>query len=54
MVPCFRRLDIILESVPLTIIYHLYFLRVSKVSIMLHHGSVGRVHNMILYERMMF
>ena len=31
------------EYVPLTISYHLYFLRIS--SSMLHHGSTGRVHS---------
>ena len=29
----------------LTISYHLYFLRISKVCNMLHHGSVGRAQN---------
>ena len=38
-------LDHILECVPLTISYHLYILRISKVSSILHHGSVGRVHS---------
>ena len=32
------------ECVPLTISCHLHFLRISKVSSMLHHGPVGRVH----------
>ena len=34
-----------MECVPLTISHHLYFLRISKVSSMLLHGSVGRVHS---------
>ena len=38
-----------LECVPLTISYHLYFVRISKVSSMLHHGSVGRVHSKECY-----
>ena len=33
------------ECVPLTISYHLYFLRASKIWSMLHHGSMGRVQN---------
>ena len=33
------------ECIPLTIIYYLYFLCISKVSSMLHHGSVRRVHS---------
>ena len=39
-----------LECIPLTISYHLYFLRISKVWKMLHHGSVGRVcHQKIVF-----
>ena len=37
------------QCVPLTIFYHLYFLGISKVSSMLHHGSVGRVHSKECY-----
>ena len=37
------------EGVPLTISYHLYFLRISEVSNMSHHGSLGGVHRMPLY-----
>ena len=33
------------EKVPLTISYHLYFLRISKVWGMLHHGSMRRVQS---------
>ena len=33
------------ECVPLTISYHLYFLHISKVWNMLHHGSVGWVQS---------
>ena len=41
----------IIEYVPLTTSYHLYFLRISKVWRMLHHGSVGefRVINATSY-----
>ena len=31
------------EFVPLTISYHVYFLRISKVSSMLHHRTVGKI-----------
>ena len=34
-----------MKCVPLTISYHLYFLCISKVSNMLHHRSMGRVHS---------
>ena len=39
------------ESVPLTISCHLYFLRISEVSSMLHYGSVGArsQYRMLLY-----
>ena len=37
------------ESVPLTISYHLCFLRISKVWGMLHNGSVGRVQSKQCY-----
>ena len=37
------------ECVPLTISYHLYFLRISKVSSMLHHGSVWQAHSKECY-----
>ena len=37
------------ECVPLTISYHLYFLRISKVSSMLHHGSMGQAHSKECY-----
>ena len=37
------------ECVLLTITHRLYFLRTSKVSIMLHQGSVGRVHSKECY-----
>ena len=43
----------ILEGVPLTISYHLYFLSIPKVSNMLHHvGQWGEftVKNAILYS----
>ena len=33
------------ECVPLTITFHLYFLRIPKVSGMLHHGSLEWVHS---------
>ena len=33
------------DCVPMIIPYHLYFLRITKFSSMLHHGSVGRVHS---------
>ena len=33
------------ECIPVTISYHSYFLRISKVWGMLHHGSVGRVQS---------
>ena len=33
------------ESVPLTISYHLSFLRISKIWSMQHQESVGRVRN---------
>ena len=33
------------ECVQLTISFHLYFLRVSKVWSMLHHGSLERIHS---------
>ena len=35
----------ITERVPLTISFHLYFLRIPKVWSMLHHGLVGQVEN---------
>ena len=35
--------------VPLTISYHLYFFRISKVWSMLHYASVGRVHSKECY-----
>ena len=38
-----------LEWVPLTISYYLYSLRISKISSMLHHGSMGRVHSKECY-----
>ena len=34
-----------IECVPLTIYYQLYFLRASKIRIMLHHGPVGWVQS---------
>ena len=37
------------ESVPLTITFHLCFLRISKVWGMLHNGSVGRVQSKQCY-----
>ena len=37
------------ECVPLTIFYHLHFLRISKVWSMLHYGSIGRVQNKECY-----
>ena len=37
------------ECVPLTISPHLYFLRISKISSMLHHGSVGQAHSKECY-----
>ena len=37
------------QCVPLTRSYHVYFLRNSKVSSMLHHGSLVRVHNKEYY-----
>ena len=33
------------ERVPLKISYHLYFLHISNVWSILHHGSVGRVQS---------
>ena len=42
------------ECVPLIICYHLYFLRVSKVWSMLHHGSVGRVQSKECYYVFMY
>ena len=44
------------ECVPLTISYHLYFLRISKVWSMLHHGSVGAgsEQRMLLYVYIYF
>ena len=37
------------ESVPMTISYHVYFLRGSKVQNVLHHGSVGCVQTKQFY-----
>ena len=37
------------KCVPLTISFHLYFLRISKVWSMLHHGSVGQVQSKECY-----
>ena len=34
-----------MKGVPMTISYHLYLLCISKVSNMLHHMSMGRVHS---------
>ena len=39
----------LLECVSLTISYHLHFLRISQVSSMLHHGSVGQVQSKECY-----
>ena len=45
----------ILEGVPLTISYNLYFLCISKVSSMLCHGSVGGLTvRMLLYIHIYF
>ena len=41
----------ITECVPLAISFHLYFLRISKVWSMLHHGSVGQVQSKECYFR---
>ena len=40
-----------IECVPLTVSYHLYFLRISKVSNMLRHGQCGefKVENATLH-----
>ena len=37
------------ECVPLTISFHLYFLRISRVWSMLHHGSMGQVQSKECY-----
>ena len=34
-----------MKCVPVTISYHLYLLCISKVSNMLHHRPMGRVHS---------
>ena len=44
-----KRRYLVNGCVPLTITYHLYFLRISKVSSMLHHRSLGRVHSKEYY-----
>ena len=40
---CASIFNAITECVPLTISFHLYFLRTSKIWSMLHHGLVGQV-----------
>ena len=42
-------LQYFIECVPLIIFYHQYFLCISKVSNMLHHGAVGRLQSKECY-----
>ena len=53
---CASIFNAIAELVPLTISFHLYFLRISKVLSVLHHRSVGQVQSkkMLLYVYLYF
>ena len=44
-----KRLKWCKECDPQTISYHLYFLRIPKVSRMFHHRSVGQIHSTDCY-----
>ena len=46
---CALIINVITECVPLTISFQLYFLRISKVWSMLHHGSMGQVQSKEYY-----
>ena len=47
-------LNALTGCVPPTISFHLYFLRISKVSSMLHHGSVGQVQSKEYYFKFIY